>query len=179
MTNIRIPEATENLRASLKRLYRTELAKEWGVDDDVIAAFIDGGHLSDADKQLVTSKMFPHLLFDVKTDRLISRPATYAIPQATDYLRRLVNDYENKSGLAHKAQVSFVHLDGFASGDRDLGPKEKQSLTRALGLNRDYDTKSDALVPLPPIATLPANPAPIVPRKDWREQQIPVLRTID
>lgn len=174
---MQINNATENLRSSLKRLYRPELPKQCGIDDDTIKNFIDGSYLSDKEKELLTNYMFPHLVFDAKRDRFVSRTMTYAIMQATAYLRRRVQEHRDKSDLTRQTKINPVTLDAFSEGNKDLTAEQKQDLARFFDLhNRKFDTKTDSLVPLP--ATMPPMIRPVeyaaVP---WREQNVPSLIT--
>jgi hypothetical protein len=176
---LRIPNATENLRSSLKRLHEPELPKQCGVPDDKLKNFIDGGYLSDEDKELLTSFLFPYLAFDAARDRFVARTITYAIMQATAYLRRRTQDYRNNSDLARKMNISLALVEGFAEGDKDLSAAQKQDLARIFDLHdRKYDARTDSLAPLPTMS-----PRPIIPPEviaiPWRERQGPTLTTVD
>ncbi|RPI39531.1 MAG: hypothetical protein EHM67_10065 [Hyphomicrobiaceae bacterium] len=174
-----IPDATENLRSSLKRLYRPELAKQCGVIDEKLKNFIDGGYLSDEDKDLLTSHLFPYLVFDAARDRFVSRTVTYAIMQATAYLRRRTQDCRDKQDLARQMKINLVTLEAFAEGDNDLSVAQKQDLARFFDLhNRKYDAKTDSLAPLPATSP-PLITPPEVAAIPWRERQVPTLTTVE
>jgi hypothetical protein len=176
---LRIPDATENLRSSLKRLYRPEFPKQCGVSDDKLKAFIDGSYLSDEDKEILTNYMFPHLAFDAARDRFVSRTVTYAIMHATAYLRRRAQDYHDKSDLARQTKISPIILEAFSEGDKDLTAEQKQDLARIFDLhNRKYDARTDSLVPLPTKEPPPITPPEYVARP-WREQQTRTLTTVE
>lgn len=173
-----IPEATENLRSSLKRLYRLELPKQCGVPDDAIKSFMDGGRLSDEHKHRLVQVLFPHLVFDAAKDRFVSRTVTYAIVQATAYLRRRTQDYRDKAELVRQTKINLATLQSFADADKDLAPQQKQDLARFFDLhNRSYDARTDSLVPLPAAGPPPIQPpeAAFIP---WRERQPHSLVTV-
>lgn len=175
----RINDATENLRSSLKRLYKPELPKQCGVDEDKLKNFMDGAYLSDEDKELLTNHMFPHLVYDAARDRFVSRTVTHAIMQATAYLRRLTQDYRDKPELARRTGINnLAILEAFAAGDKDLTVAQKQDLARIFDLhNRQYDARTDSLAPLPATRSF-ITPPEYVPRH-WRDQQVPTLTTVD
>lgn len=175
---MQIKDATENLRSSLKRLYRPELSKQCGISDDKLKKFIDGAYLSDEDKELLTNHMFPHLVFDAARDRFVSRTVTYAIMKATAYLRRCTQNYRDKSDLARQTKISPIILEAFSEGDKDLTAAQKEDLARVFDLhNRKYDARTDSLAPLPPKGPPPITPPDIVARP-WREQG-PTLGIVD
>lgn len=172
----RIPDATENLRSSVKRLYKPDI--KYGIDDAALKRFIDGGHLSDDDKSTLTNHLFPHLAFDPIKDRLISKPATYATQQATAYLRRLTQDYPDKVELTRKTRINPNLIDHFVSGSKDLSSEQKQELVTVLGIRRNYDAKTDRLVPITSTAKPSVTPPPCE-GQDWRKQQARTLGTVD
>ena len=173
---MQILDATENLRASTKRLYKPELPAQCGVPEDNLKRFIDGGFLSDDDKIALTNMLFPHLIYNTTHDRFESKTVTYAILQATAYLRRLVQDCRDKSELTRRTKVNHNRLDAFATGQNDLSNDEKTALAAVFGIQRDYNAKTDTLVPLP-ATTPPFVQPPDYERKPWREQQIPTMRS--
>ena len=83
---MQILDATENLRASLKRLHKPELAAQCGVPEEDLKRFMDGGHLSDEHKIAVTATLFPHLVYDPsprslrEQDRDLCHPAGHHAP---------------------------------------------------------------------------------------------------
>jgi len=174
---MQILDATENLRASLKRLYKPELAAQSGVPDDNLKRFLDGGFLSDDDKIALTNMLFPHLIYDPIHDRFASKTVTYAILQATAYLCRLVQDCRDKTELTRKTKINPVRLDAFASGQKDLSVDEKTQLAACFGINRKYDARADTLVNLPATSPPLINPPDTVARP-WREQRVPTMRTV-
>ncbi|MBR0847109.1 hypothetical protein JQ543_05055 [Bradyrhizobium diazoefficiens] len=170
-----ITDATENLRASLKRLHRADV--KYGVPEDDIKRFLDGGYLTDEHKCTLTAVLFPHLAYDPTHDRFVSRTVTYAILQATAHLRRLVQDYPDKSEISRRAKISFALLDQFALGEKDIPPETKQSLADILGIHRAYDRRTDSLAPLPATSP-PLIQPPDTVHRPWREQQVPTMRTV-
>jgi hypothetical protein len=174
----RIDDATENLRSSLKRLYKPGLSKQCGVDDDKIKNFMDGAYLSDEDKELLTSCLFPHLTYDATRDRFVSRTVTYAILQATAYLRCRTQNYRDKAELARQMKINLPLLEAFAEGDKDLSVAQKQDLARIFELDRKYDARTDSLAPHP-VTRPPFITPPEYVACPWREQQTPTLTTVD
>lgn len=170
-----IPNASDNLRDSLKRLYRPE--HKYGVPHEDIKRFMDEGHLDDRHKEMLTSVLFPHLVFDPVKDRFVSRTITWAILSATAHIRALVQDYPDKSELARRTGVNFLRLDAFVEGQKDLSPDEKQQLADVLGIHRAYDRSTDSLIPLPATSPPMVQPPDYQAKQSWRDVKPPTQRS--
>ena len=67
---------------------------------------MDGGFLSDDDKIALTNMLFPHLIYDTVLIGSKQSSVSYAILQATAYLRRLVQDCRDKSELTRRTKIN-------------------------------------------------------------------------
>lgn len=173
-----IYDGQNNIRSTLLRRHKKGDTYT-GVDDAVIARFLDGGHASDQDLATLTKLLLPGYTFDATHDRLLPTKVTFNIPDARNYLARLVSNCRDKSELARATGISLVKLDGFSSqGKKTLTPAELTAIAHAFGIAREYREASNELVPLPATAS-PAVTPPDYVGKPWRDQKVPTMPTVD